>query len=157
MSKTLTLTLNKALRMKNTLGKTQRDLYERIAKYNSLPLSSNRPYDVRETLEEHSRVLVDIITLKMAIFTANAGVQRDIFEMAEIKGNLVQLRNLNTRDGVQVNDYNDSQVEYKAVVGQLELDDLIKAAQKRIDDLQEKLDHYNAQKLIDVEFLSQID
>jgi hypothetical protein len=157
VSKTLTLTLNKALRMKNTLGKTQRDLFERVAKYNSQPVSTNRPYDVRATLEEHSRVLVDIVALKMAIFKANAEVQQDIFEMAEIKGNLVQLRSMNTRDGLQVNDYNESQIEYKAIVGQLELDELIKAAQKRIDDLQEKLDHFNAKKLIDVEFFSQID
>lgn len=154
-----TVTLNKALRLKNKMVKHSAELFGRVSKYNSVLMGATRPYDVESAFQDYEHSLVDIVTIKMAIFEANAKVQDRIFRMAELKGEVTRLRSLNTSEGyVQSNRYDDSSVsEYKTVLSQRTVDNLVNKLQKEIDEIQEELNQYNAQTLVEVELYTDFD
>ena len=142
------MTLAKALKYKNRLLKKLSKVTGEIRKWNSIVVGAEREKDAK-ALVDSRRLLVDnLIATKMAIFTANGPIQEDIFTLAEIKGEISLLNELDTRHGKHMPEYSYHSgeakiVEYEAAIRQVDVDTTIAHLESRVDELQDILDKHN--------------
>jgi hypothetical protein len=151
MADTLNIKLAKALKLKNRLAGKIAKLTQTVQAYNSTQQSSEQ-IDVRAAFGERADLVGRLTDLKQAIAAANAPIQRDIFELAELKAEVAALAALNTKHGTFLEGYPSSgQVAYVAQFRKVDVDAMTDALEARIDALQEKLDNFNAQTLLAVD------
>ena len=151
MADTLNITLAKALKLKNRLAGKIAKLTQTVQTYNSTQEASER-IDVRTAFTERADLVRRLTDLKHAIARANAPIQRDIFDLAELKAEVTLLTALNTKHGTFLEGYPTAgQVTFVAQFRKADVDAMTDALEQRIDALQDKLDTFNAQTLVAVE------
>jgi hypothetical protein len=151
MADTLNITLAKALKLKNRLAGKIAKLTLTVQTYNSTQEASER-IDVRAAHAQRADLVRRLTDLKHAIARANAPIQRDIFDLAELKAEVTLLAALNTKHGTFLEGYpNAGQVTYVAQFRKTDVDAQTDALETRIDALQDKLDTFNAQTLVAVD------
>lgn len=151
MADTLNISLAKALKLKNRLAGKVAKLTLSVQTYNSTQEASER-IDVRAPFAARADLVRRLAELKHAITQANAPIQRDIFDLAEMKAEVTLLAALNTKHGTFAEGYPTAgQVAYVAQFRKAEVDAMIDALEARIDRLQDKLDTFNAQTQIAVD------
>ncbi|MCI0702619.1 MAG: hypothetical protein L0241_16165 [Planctomycetia bacterium] len=151
MAETLNITLAKALKLKNRLAGRIAKLSLTIQTYNSTQEKSEQ-IDVRAAHAERADLVRRLTDLKLAIALANAPIQRDIFELAELKAEVTLLAALNTKHGTFLEGYPTSgQVTYIAQFRKTDVDAMTEALETRIDALQDKLDTFNAKTAIAID------
>ena len=92
------------------------------------------------------------MSLKTAINDANREVQRDIYDLAEKKAAAQFLAGVNTRHGPQPPVYpSTTEVIYVAALKKSDVDALVVRLESDIDQLQDRLDHYNHAHRIEVD------
>ncbi len=137
--------LTKALKYKNRLVEQLRKVDDDLQVYNSIVTTGEegcREVDVLALVDKKSALTEELINLKLAISNANQKIQRHIFEMAEIKAQIVFWGGLNTTHGLKSN-YMDEVTKYDAVIRKSEVDEKVKNLTEKLDRLQEEVDKHN--------------
>lgn len=142
--KTLNLSLSKALKVKSRLAGQLVKVTENISTYNCSYEGRKNEVDVRKLDKERSLLVESLVELKTAIYIANLGIYRYLNEMAEKKSEIVFLNALNTKHGAEPG-YNGTSIIYISIIQKQEVNDRVKKLEKEIDDLQDKVDAYNAE------------
>lgn len=146
--------LSKALKEKNRLAGEINRLKQLIQRENSRNVKSSSTVDVGKLWTEMVEATEKLITLKTAIFKANAGIYDKIVRMAELKGRVGWVQTLNTNNETKEEIiYGTSTIrvtEFKAYKTQEDVDNMVKELQDEISKLQDDLDDYNATVTIEV-------
>lgn len=141
------MTVKQALKEKNKLTKIISELVVRIQKYNSVEEGALRPYDPANDLDRLQKTVSDLAHLKTQIHLANQAVYHEIFRLSELKGLIKYLRVIDCSEGLTSENhrYGESKTVTKnAVVGQVEMDNLITYYESEIEKIQEILDTHNS-------------
>lgn len=139
--------LTKALKLKNQLAGDVTTLKDRLSKQNSRSASVPFDYDNHQVLAELRKKLNDLVQVKSSIAVANAAQYERIFRLAEIKGLVALLKDLDVRHGVFKEGAGYVQaafeVEYIAQLKKAEVDLLVAELEVEIVTLQDALDEFN--------------
>lgn len=136
----------KALKLKNQLAGEITHLKGLLESQNCRPEKQPFDYDTVEVLRELKAKIVRFTQVKAAIAAANAEIYDKIFLIAELKGVIKALKNLDTRNG---SIYDSSSyatptaVVYVAQIKRAEADRQMAEMQTEIHRLQEELDTFN--------------
>jgi hypothetical protein len=151
MADTIEIALAKALKLKNRIAGKVSKLTTTVQTYNSTQQTGEQ-IDVRAAYAERADLVRRLADLKHAIARANAPIQRDIFELAELKAEVALLAALNTKHGTLLEGYPTAgQVTYVAQFRKADVDAMTDALEAQIDALQDKLDTFNAQVRVAVD------
>ena len=141
------MTIKQALKEKNKLTKQINSLVVRIQKYNSMEEGSVRTYDPGQDMDNLTKTVSDLVTLKNQIHMANQKVYNKIFRLSEYKGLVKYLRSIDCTEG-KTNEsrrFGESATIIKTTVfNQVEMDNLITYYESEIEKIQEELDVHNA-------------
>ena len=146
------MNIKQALKEKNKLVKKLAEEFAKFNQNNSVELGVSRSYNPGEALVEWIKTSKDLTTLKAKIHRANAEVYDKIFQLAELKSILKQLKSVDCSEGKQQNHYRHAGVEAtvkEAFLTIPERDKMVKDMEEQIEDLQEFLDEHNAKTHID--------
>lgn len=149
------VTLAKALKLKNRFANKIGEVSRNISNYNSIIKGQERPLDVNVLMEKRGKLVDGIINLKTAISAANAPVQSTIYLLAELKGEVVFLKGIDTTSGKQVDrgswGSEDKIYEKDSVLDFATVQGLLEQAETDVDANQDKLDKHNHTVEIDVD------
>lgn len=147
--KTLSIKMSKALNLKNEIVSYLQEVGQRLSE-NSIVVGNTRDYDVVQSWANYQAATDSLVTLKTAITAANIKVQHLIYEKAELKGQVVVLKRMQTRNGAQTSSYATDAVVYEAHFKKPEVNKMVKVIEKRINAIQESLDSFNATEILEV-------
>jgi len=145
------MNIKQALKKKNKLvGQIQEEFYK-ASQYNVVDEGNPRPYSATAAIGEWMRLSNDLIVLKTKIHKANAPVYDKIFEMAELKNQVKHLKSLNCTSGKVSGGRwgNEEPVIKHAEISVVEKDGMVKELEARIESIQDELDQWNHNTLID--------
>ena len=138
------MNVKQALKQKNKLVTDLKAQYEILKKYNSIEEGNPRRYSMKETLDKIEQLAGELVVLKARIHQANQPVYSQIFQLAELKGLVKELKKVPTDEGKQAERYASvasvKEVELTIVDIQNKVDDLT----IKIEALQDELDVHNA-------------
>jgi len=152
--KTESVTLAKALSIKNRLAGRLSQARSNIEAYNSVP-AGQRDEDAGATVDvraEYERLLMlqeGLIAVKAAIHRANVPVYEDVLRLAEKKGQVQMLGGLNTKHGTEPG-YAGVEFRYSATIRKPEVLEMVRRLEAEIDRIQDKLNHFNATATVEV-------
>lgn len=143
--------LTKALKLKNKLVKQANEAYDRLRTYNSVTEGQERTYDATAAYAEWMKATNDLIVLKAKIHVANAPIYQDIYQMAELKSVITKLKAIPTNRGTVIkNSYGTVETQvWSSIFGKVDLDKTIKEHETAIEQLQDKIEQFNATHSID--------
>jgi chromosome segregation ATPase len=140
------ISLSKSMKLKNRLAGRLSRVQNTIRTYNSVVESSKDQVDVIQLDVQRSELVSALIDLKTAISESSRGIQKLIYEITEKKSEIDHLNSLNTREGVEQNLYSQTPqtTTYYAYITRNDVDQRVKKLETEIDELQDKIDAYNA-------------
>jgi hypothetical protein len=144
--------LAKALKNKNRLVGEVKKVQEIILRENSREITSTSQVDVPEKVKLMNELIDRLIDIKSKITAANIGVYPKLAEMSECKSLMEYYSVVNTRDGkITSRGYNGTEETiYVASIKQPDVDAIRDTLQKRINNLQDEVDDYNATTYIEI-------
>ena len=151
---TETVTLAKALSVKNRLAGRLAQARSNIETYNSV-LAGQRDeqgasnVDVRAEYERLLMIQDGLVAVKAAIQRANAAVYEDVLRLGEKKALVQMVSNLNTKHGSEPG-YNGVEYRYLATIQKPEALELVRRLEAEIDKLQDGLNAYNATTTVEI-------
>jgi uncharacterized protein YukE len=138
------ITLAKALKVKNRLAGRLAKVQGDIVKFNSVPEGQAGQVDIPALMQAREQLVRALVALKTAVNEANREVQHDIYDLAEKKATAQFLGEIKTREGPQLPEYpNTIVLTYTAALKKADVDALLARLEKEIDQLQDRLDHFN--------------
>ncbi len=138
------MNVSQALKQKNRLAVEIKKQYEIAAKYNSQEEGNPRRYSVVAALEKAQKLSEELVTLKTRIHLTNAPIYAKIFEMAELKGRVKQLKRIPTDEGKTTERYG-SAISIKDVeINIAQVDGMVTKLETKIEKIQGELDYHNA-------------
>jgi hypothetical protein len=138
------MNVKQALKVKNKLVGDIKECYRIIQTQNSIEEGNPRRYSVKEKIAEIAQLTDELVQLKAQLHRANAPVYEKIFQMAEIKGIIKELKKMDVSEGKQDSRYG-SVVSVKEVeVNVVERDVIIKEYEAHVEKLQNELDIHNS-------------
>lgn len=144
--------LSKALKQKNRLAAKIKDIYSQLRENNSRIKGAVLHFSVEEKYKELYALKDELIKLKTAIHRANAPVYEKIFRLAELKGLLLILKNIPSREGPVVERYSSGDpLMYESVLKTDKLENDANSVQDEIDRLQDELEEFNVVTDIDLD------
>lgn len=150
MMKKRTVTLAKALKVKNRLVGKITAVKQAIVNYNSVEQTAEK-FDTAQALELYKQLTAHLINLKDTISRANSSIQKLIYELAEVKGSAVFYATIPTRHGTFTQPYTDEKAVYVAKLRKPDMDTQITVLQARIDEIQDMLDEFNGKTTVTLE------
>ena len=146
------ITLAKALKVKNRLAGRLAKAQADIQAFNSVPEGQVDQVNVPALTKAREELVGALVNLKAAINDANREVQRGIYLLAEKKATAQFLAGVSTRHGPQPPVYPSTvEVVYVAALKKADVDALVARLEKEIDQLQDRLDHFNHARKVEVE------
>ena len=146
------ITLAKALKVKNRLAGRLAKVQADIQAYNSVPQGQADQVNVPALMQTREELVGALVGLKTAINDANREAQRDIYDLAEKKATAQFLAGVNTRHGPQPPVYPSTiEVTYVAALKKADVYGLVAGLEKDIDQLQDRLDQFNHERMIKVD------
>jgi hypothetical protein len=136
------INLSRALKLKNRMVQRLSELDGLIATYNSRP-EGEQEYDVRQLYRDRLELAMQLVEVKTAISRANQPVQKLIFELAECKSLIANLRKVETRHGTVAEGYAGTKINYVAQFRKPDVDREVRRVEKEIDRRQDELDRFN--------------
>lgn len=138
--------LAKALKLKNKILKEYNTTLSRTISSNCYDVDTKKVYNAAVLLEESIELRDKYVTLKAAIHTTSEPIRKKIFELGELKSFLSRINSLPTTEGVvKESSYrNDSVNTYAVDITEQQKQDLIKAVEDAIENIQEEIDQFNA-------------
>jgi hypothetical protein len=142
------MNVKQALKVKNKLVGDIKECYRIIQTQNSIEEGNPRRYSVKKKLEEIAQLTDELVQLKAKLHRANASVYEKIFQMAEIKGIIKELKKMDVSEGKQDSRYG-SVVSVKEVeMTVIERDAIVKQYEAEVEKLQNELDIHNSNTII---------
>lgn len=139
--------LSKALKVKNSLVKEINDLKAKIQKHNVVIDDNDFQFDTKDLYKQLLDKSAKLALLKKEISVANGSIIQNIFNLAEFKGIIAMLSELNTQKGtVSSENFRGGEVKhtYKPQIDDQFVSDAIKGLEKSMETLQDEIDEYNA-------------
>ncbi len=138
------MNVKQALKQKNKLVTDLKAQYEILKKYNSIEEGNPRRYSMSVTLTVIETIQLELVELKAKIHKANQPVYAKIFELAELKGLVKELKKVPTEEGKVAERYG-SVISVKEVeLNVVDIQNKVDALSERIEELQNELDIHNA-------------
>lgn len=138
------MNVKQALKAKNKLVGEIKECYRILQTQNSIEEGNPRRYSVKKKLEDIAELTDELVQLKTRLHRANASVYDKIFQMAEIKGIIKELKKMDVSEGKQTERYG-SVVSVKEVeMNVIERDAIIKQYEEHVEKLQNELDIHNS-------------
>ena len=137
------MTLAKALKHRKRLAQRIAQVDQRANRNNSILVGNTREVSVRDLLAERAKLVEQLVVVKLAIVTANVGIQERIFRISELKGAITSLQQMDTKNGKQEAPYQSQPPVYEAELTKADVERLVAELEARIDRLQEEVDQYN--------------
>jgi hypothetical protein len=149
-----TLSLSKALAIKNRLAGRLAQAKSNIETYNSVlagqvDATGRANVDVRGEYERFLTLQKALVTVKGTIQRANVSVIEPILELAELKARLQMLGHLNTKHGSEPG-YGGIEFRYVATLTKPEVQAMTKTLESEIDRIQDRLNAYNATTTVEL-------
>lgn len=142
MAETVTITLAKALKLKNRLAGRVAKLTADVQAHNSTQQGADT-VDVPALYARRAEAVARLVDLKAAIGAANRPIQRDIFLLAEKKAEIALLAGLSTKHGTFKEGYTTADTVYVAQLRKADVDARTTALEAEIDAIQDRLDGFN--------------
>lgn len=141
------MTVKQALKLKNKLVKEITEELQKAQSYNSVEVSTPRPYSSSEALEKVAKLTNELVELKTKIHQANSPVYDKIFRLSELKSLVSKIKVLNCTEGTST-DYYSRRSENPPVmtseISIVERDGMVKIMEDEIESIQDELDTHNA-------------
>ena len=142
------MNVKQALKAKNKLVGEIKECYRIIQTQNSIEEGNPRRYSVKKKIEEIATLTDELVQLKAKLHRANASVYEKIFQMAEIKGIIKELKKMDVSEGKQDSRYG-SVVSVKEVeMTVIERDAIVKQYEAEVEKIQNELDIHNSNTII---------
>ena len=139
------MNIKQALKQKNKLIKEITENTKLIQQYNSIEEGNERPYNISVLFLNIVEDTKDLSLLKAKIHRANGPVLEDIFLMAEMKSLIQALKKTDCTSGKSNRDrYGSAEIVLSVEMNIVERNDKIKQLENRIEEIQDKLDIFNA-------------
>lgn len=139
------MTLSRALRYKKRIIEKIRKLESDIQSNNSVVEGEEREADVKLCMKQREVWTNHLIDFKLALQEATRPIQRLVFELAETKAELSFIQRIPTQKGQVRGRYRDEpNMTYVAEFTKKDVDAKTEELQKRVDELQTKIDAHNA-------------
>jgi hypothetical protein len=143
------MNLKQALKRKNRLVGLIAEEYIKVSQYNSVDDVNQRPYSVKEALQNWLKLTDELIELKSKIQIANNKVNDKIFRLSELKTQVKQLKKLDCTSGLYYSKWSDDKVVTKvAEIEVVERDNMVKEMETQIEKIQDELDEWNHQTIL---------
>ncbi len=145
------MNIKQALKKKNKLVGMITEEFYKASQYNVVDEGNPRPYSATEAIGNWMKLTNDLIVLKTQIHKANLPVYDKIFELSELKSQVKLLKGLNCSSGkVAGGRWGEGEPVIKhAEINIVEKDKMIKELESRIEKIQDELDQWNHNTLID--------
>jgi hypothetical protein len=144
------MNIKQALKQKNKLVGLIKEEYTKAHTYNVVEEGNTRPYSSTESLKKWFELTDELINLKTKIHKANAPMYNRIFELAELKNQVKLLRGLDCTNGkVNASRWDDKIVVKQSEINIIERDNMVKNLELKIEMIQDELDVWNHNTLID--------
>jgi uncharacterized protein YlxW (UPF0749 family) len=145
------ISLSKALKLKNRLAGRLSHVQELVTQHNTVLKEQVGQLDVPALIKEREEIMYQLVALKTAIMRGNSGIQDAIILKGELASTKEWLSGLNTTDGKLRHGYQNTDMEYVATIKKADVEKESRKLEKQIDDLQDKIDEYNATKKIEID------
>ncbi len=142
--------LAKALKLQKRLAGRYSETVSNISSYNSVLEEQNGHVDVAKLIEQRDAISAALIDLKVALYQGNKGIQKELYTLAEKKGEADMYRSLNTRSGVERHGYQNTEVKYVATVTKAQADAKVRQLESEVDLLQDAVDAYNHSTKVEI-------
>jgi hypothetical protein len=139
--------LSKALKLKNKKISEYNTLISKMSSHNSYDVDSKKVYNSKELYMETLVKMLDLVKFKAAIHSTSDPIRADIFRLGELKNLINYVNRLDTREGVvKESSYRGEPTTSTLVVdfNELEKVALLKSIQDEIEEIQDKIDTFNA-------------
>ena len=125
--------------------------YQKASRYNSISVRNKRPYSVKEAIKNWMKLADDLVDLKVKLHTANVngGMLKQIFMLSELKTQAMRLQNIDCASGVVSGRYDNNETEKHGELSIVERDAMVNEIQLRIETIEEELDRFNHQTVIE--------
>lgn len=149
------MSLAKALKEKNRIAEKIQEHRDQIREYNSIDLGKKRPISIQACLQQLQPLEENLIRVKAAISTANAGVARELNEIMCQRAILMFYQTLDTSEErfVRGKEGEDIKVNKDVVIPLATTLAKSEEIKTKINDLQDKLDEYNALTKVEIDLL----
>lgn len=139
------MNIKQALKQKNKLIKEITEKAKLMQEYNSIELGNERPYSVNSLYYEVIDASLELSKLKAKIHRANGPVLEDIFLMAEMKSTIQALKKVDCTSGKSNRDrYSSTEIILMVEMSIVEKNNKIKELEEKIEEIQDRLDIFNA-------------
>jgi hypothetical protein len=139
------MNIKQALKQKNKLIKEITEKTKLMQEYNSIELGNERPYSVNSLYYEVIDASLELSKLKAKIHRANGPVLEDIFLMAEMKSTIQALKKVDCTSGKSNRDrYSSTEIILMVEMSIVEKNNKIKELEEKIEEIQDRLDIFNA-------------
>jgi hypothetical protein len=144
------MNIKQALKKKNKLVGMISEEFNKASQYNVVDEGNARPYSATEAIGKWMELTNELIVLKTQILKANLPVYDKIFELSELKNQVKHLRSLNCTSGkVSGGRWGEGEPVMKhAEINVVEKDKIVKNLEARIETIQDELDQWNHNTLI---------
>jgi hypothetical protein len=139
--------LSKALKLKNKKISEYNTLISKMPLYNSYDVDCKKVYNSKKLYSETLDKMQDLIKFKAAIHSTSDPIRTDIFRLGELKNLINYVNRLDTREGiVKESNYRGEPSVITLWVDFTELEKvaLIQSIQEEIEEIQDKIDTFNA-------------
>ena len=140
------MTIKQALKEKNKLVKRIGENTKLMQQYNSVEVGNQRPYSTFVLYGEIQKDTKELSSLKAKIHIANTPVMEDIFWMSEMKSTIATLKKMDCTEGKSNRDrYRmESEITLTSEISLVNRNQEIKMLESKIEEIQDKLDVFNA-------------
>ena len=140
------MTIKQALKQKNKLIKQIGENTKLMQEYNSIEVGNERPYSSIILLAKITEDTKELANLKSKIHVANTPVLEDIFLMSELKSMAQSLKKMDCTEGKSNRDrYRlESESVKTSEISLVRRNETIKELETRIEEIQDRLDVFNA-------------
>ena len=140
------MTIKQALKQKNKLIKQIGENTKLMQEYNSIEVGNERPYSSIILLAQITEGTKELANLKSKIHVANTPVLEDIFLMSELKSIAQSLKKMDCTEGKSNRDrYRlESESVKTSEISLVRRNETIKELETRIEEIQDRLDVFNA-------------
>jgi hypothetical protein len=137
------MTIKQALKQKNKLVKNIAENTKLMQQHNSVEVGNQRPYSSTQLYKEIQKDTKELASLKAKIHIANTPVMEDIFWMSEMKSTIAALKKMDCTEGSD-RFRMESEVVLTSEISLVSRNQEIKMLETKIEEIQDKLDTFNA-------------
>jgi hypothetical protein len=138
------MNVSQALKQKNKLAIELKKQYNIAQRYNQIEEGNIRRYSAQEALDKASTLAIELTELKTKIHLANAPMYGKIFQMAELKGRIKELKQIPIQEGKQAGSYGSSETVKEVEINVAEIDKMVEQLELQIESIQSELDIHNS-------------